>query len=81
MGKAFLMVAEQLKMPPMEQRGLPPVLVLISDGHPTDDANKGLKAIMDSPWGRRAVRLAIGIGADVDNDMLRRFIGNSEIPL
>src|SRR5258708_21389161 len=29
MGRALKMVAEQLRMPPMEARGLPPVLVLI----------------------------------------------------
>jgi uncharacterized protein YegL len=79
MGKAFNLVAEQLKMPPMDQRGLPPVLVLVSDGHPTDDANRGLKRIMDEPWGRKAVRIAIGIGGDVDYGMLQKFIGNSEI--
>ena len=32
MGKALLMVADQLKIPPMTVRGLPPVLVLITDG-------------------------------------------------
>ncbi len=79
MGKAFNLVAEQLKMPPMDQRGLPPVLVLVSDGHPTDDANRGLKKIMDEPWGRKAVRIAIGIGGDADYAMLQKFIGHSEI--
>src|SRR5271157_2262040 len=79
MGKAFNLVAEQLKMPPMDQRGLPPVLVLVSDGHPTDDANRGLKRIMDEPWGRKAVRIAIGIGDDADYAMLQKFIGHSEI--
>ena len=42
MGKAFSMVADQLKIPPMTERGLPPVLILISDGQPTDDISKGL---------------------------------------
>jgi uncharacterized protein YegL len=41
MGKALTMVADQLKTPPMNDRALPPVLVLISDGHPTDDFNSG----------------------------------------
>lgn len=79
MGKALTMVADQLKMPPMEARGLPPVLVLITDGYPTDDVNRGIKAIMDQPWGKKSVRIAIGIGADADYNMLQRFIGNSEI--
>jgi len=53
MGKALQMVAEQLKIPPMTDRALPPVLVLISDGQPTDDYASGIKAVMDQPWGKR----------------------------
>jgi len=79
MGKAFSMVADQLKIPPMTERGLPPVLILISDGQPTDDISKGLQAIMEQQWGKKAVRLAIAIGEDADHDVLQRFIGHSEI--
>jgi uncharacterized protein YegL len=79
MGKAFSMVAEQLKIPPMTERGLPPVLILISDGQPTDDISKGLQAIMEQQWGKKAVRLAIAIGDDADLDVLQKFIGHSEI--
>ena len=79
MGRAFSMVADQLKIPPMTERGLPPVLILITDGQPTDDISKGLQAIMDQQWGRKAVRLAIAIGEDADRDVLQKFIGHSEI--
>ncbi|GHO82272.1 hypothetical protein KSZ_02780 [Dictyobacter formicarum] len=79
MGRALLMVAEELKIPPMDPRGLPPVLVLISDGHPTDDVSKGISAIMEQPWGKKAVRIAIGIGHDADHNVLRRFINHPEI--
>ena len=79
MGKALSMVAEQLKIPPMTDRALPPVLVLISDGQPTDDYQSGLKALMDQPWGKKAVRIAISIGADADQEVLQKFIGNPEI--
>lgn len=79
MGKAFSMVAEQLKIPPMTDRALPPVLVLISDGQPTDDYKKGLQELLDQPWGKKAVRIAIAIGADADLDVLQKFIGNPEI--
>lgn len=79
MGKAFMLVAEQLRVPPLESRGLPPVLVLISDGYPTDDVNRGLNAIMSESWGQKAVRLAIGIGGDADYNMLQKFIGTPEI--
>lgn len=79
MGKAFSMVAEQLKIPPMTERALPPVLVLISDGQPTDDYQKGLQELLDQPCGKKAVRIAIAIGADADLDVLQKFIGNPEI--
>jgi uncharacterized protein YegL len=82
MGKALKMVAEQLKMPPMSDRALPPVLVLISDGQPTDDFNAGLQELMALPWGKKAVRIAIAItiGEDADTDVLQQFMGaNSEL--
>lgn len=79
MGKALRLVAEQLDVSNMPERGLPPVLVLISDGQPTDDFNAGLKALMDKPWGKKSVRISIGIGQDADMDVLQKFIGNSEL--
>ena len=79
MGKALALVAEQLKMPPMSERALPPVLALVSDGQPTDNFQKGLASLMDEPWGKKAVRVAIAIGDDADLDVLRQFIGHPEI--
>jgi len=79
MGKALKLVAEQLEMPPMPERALPPVLVLISDGQPTDDFAAGLNALLDLPWGKKAVRIAIAIGEDANLEVLQRFINNSEL--
>ena len=79
MGKALSMVADQLKIPPMTDRALPPVLVLVSDGQPTDDFNRGLKDLMDQPWGKKAVRIAISIGEDADDDVLQKFIAHPEL--
>lgn len=80
MGKALKMVAEQLKMPPMSERALPPVLVLLSDGQPTDNFEEGLQALLDLPWGKKAVKIAIAIGEDADTDVLQQFMGsNSEL--
>lgn len=79
MGQALKMVAEELKIPPMPERALPPVLVLITDGYPTDDFQAGLKTLMDQPWGQRAVRIGIGIGQDANHEILRKFIANPEI--
>jgi uncharacterized protein YegL len=79
MGEALSMVAERLKVPPMPNRGLPPVLVLIAAGKPTDDFARGLKSLMGVAWGMKATRIAIAIGADADLDVLQKFIGNPEI--
>jgi uncharacterized protein YegL len=79
MGKAMLLVAEQLKMPPMTDRALPPVLVLISDGQPTDDFEEGLAELMALPWGKKAVRIGIAIGEDADHAVLQKFIGNPDL--
>lgn len=79
MGKALSLVADELKIPPMTDRALPPVLVLISDGQPTDDFDAGLKKLMDQAWGKKAVRISIAIGSDADGDFLQKFIGNTEV--
>ncbi|SPE38003.1 von Willebrand factor type A [Candidatus Sulfopaludibacter sp. SbA3] len=81
MGKALVLLAQQLRIPPMTDRALPPVLVLISDGQPTDDFDAGLKTLMDVPWAKRAVRIAIAIGQDADRGPLHNFIGNPEVPV
>jgi uncharacterized protein YegL len=79
MGRALSMVADQLKIPPMTKRALPPVLVLVSDGQPTDDFEGGLKKLMSQPWGKKAVRIAIAIGEDADRGVLQEFIGHPEL--
>jgi len=79
MGRALHLVADQLQMPPMPERALPPVLVLITDGQPTDDYAGGIRAVMAQPWGRKAVRLAIAIGEDADPECMEKFIGTPEI--
>ena len=81
MGKALRMVAEQLRIPPMSDRALPPILVLVSDGQPTDDYANAVAELLDLPWGKRAVRIAVGIGDDADQDALRVFVANPEIPV
>jgi len=78
LGKAMNMLADQLHPDTMPGRALPPVLVLISDGQPTDNFDAGLKALMDQPWGKKAVRIAIAIGEDADLDVLQKFIGHPE---
>jgi len=81
LGQAFDMLAAQLTIPPMTDRALPPVLVLLSDGQPTDDYKKSLDKLLHLPWGKKAVRIAISIGQDADDDVLQQFTGNRELVL
>lgn len=79
MGAAMKLVAQELTMDKMGERALPPVLVLLSDGEPTDDFQQGLNELMALPWGKKAVRLSIAIGHDADLDVLQQFIGHNEL--
>lgn len=79
MGRALTLVADTLKTPPMPERALPPVLVLVSDGEPTDDFDSGLQTLMRQPWGKKAVRLAIAIGEGARKEVLQKFIGHTEL--
>jgi uncharacterized protein YegL len=79
MGEALSMLAEQLRVPPMTNRALQPVLVLVSDGQATDDFQSGLDQLLAEPWGTKAVRIAIAIGRDADHEVLQHFIGNPEL--
>lgn len=81
LGKAFEMLAAQLTIPPMTDRALPPVIVLLSDGQPTDDYKKSLDKLLHLPWGKKSVRIAISIGQDADDDVLEQFTGNREMVL
>lgn len=81
MGKAFGLLAAQLGIPPMPTRALPPVIVLLSDGQPTDDYKEGLDKLKALPWFKKAVKIAISIGQDADDDVLLEFTGNRELVL
>ena len=81
MGMALELVAGELKQFPTDTKRLPPVLVLLTDGQPTDDFKKGLDALMATPWGKKAVRIAIAIGKDTDISVLEQFAGNKELVL
>jgi uncharacterized protein YegL len=79
LGEALILVSRELQSPPMPQRALKPVLALVSDGVPTDDWRAGLKAVDATPWGRKAVRVAIAIGHDADRSVLQEFLANPEL--
>lgn len=78
MGAALRLAAAELQLPRLPEHALPSVVVLVSDGQPTDDFTGGLAALMAAPWGQQAVRLAIAIGRDADHAILQRFIGHRD---
>jgi uncharacterized protein YegL len=62
-----------------------PVLFLLSDGGPTDDWESGLKKLKENKWYKVAVKVALAIGADANEDaaknVLKEFTGSMEAVL
>lgn len=81
LGKAFELLTAQLSVAQLGERALPPVIVLLSDGQPTDDYKKQLEKLKKQPWGKKAVKIAISIGQDADDKVLSEFTGNKEMVL
>lgn len=80
MGAALRMLAESLSPERMPGRQLPPVVVLVTDGQPSDEFEAGIAAFESSPYGSKATRIAIAIGSDTDMSVLQRFIGHAAYP-
>lgn len=80
MGGALKMVADTLSNDDTGARQLPPILVLASDGYPTDDVEDGVRALLATPEGAAATRIAIAIGSDAAMAILNRFIANPAMP-
>lgn len=54
-----------------------PVIILISDGEPTDDYEKGLEQLKKNKWFKAAIKVALGV-EDANMDILTKFTGNKE---
>lgn len=78
LGAALSLLAAGLTSEVMPGRQLAPIIVLVSDGQPTDDFAAGQTALLESPYGSKSVRIAIAIGQDADLDVLNSFIGHSD---
>jgi uncharacterized protein YegL len=74
MGAAMRVLARALSPEEMTGRQLPPVIVLASDGLPTDDYEEALVEFFAAQFADSAVRVAIAIGTDADMEPLDRFI-------
>lgn len=79
MGAAFSALAEAMSASAMDARHLPPIVVLMSDGLPTDESENGLAAFLASEYGAKAIRLAIAIGSDADLGLLQEFIASPTV--
>ena len=75
MGLALRELADALSSGRLTGPQAPPVLILICDGLPTDDAESGLAALARVPFGASALRIAIAVGSDADRELLQSFVG------
>lgn len=53
-----------------------PVIMLMSDGQPSDEWQSGLTALRSNNWFKSAVKVALAIGSDADIDVLCEFTGD-----
>jgi uncharacterized protein YegL len=79
MGEALLMIADGLSASKATGRQLPPVIVLVSDGYPSDDIDQALERFFALDLARAAMRIGIAIGGDADLEILERFINQKAI--
>lgn len=82
LGAAFETLAEELTSAAFPQRGYPPVIVVVSDGGPTDDYETSLTKLLNTPWGKRAIRCGILIDDDLNGkEVLEKFIASEDVPV
>lgn len=55
-----------------------PVILLLSDGGPTDNWEVGLNKIKENNWFKHAIKIAIDIESGSDRSVLAQFTGNPE---
>ena len=54
-----------------------PVIILISDGEPTDDFREGLNVLQQNKWYKRSIKVALGVD-DANMDVMKEFTGSCE---
>jgi uncharacterized protein YegL len=85
LGEAFLELNRQLSKNGFMDRSsatsgfYAPVIILLSDGDPTDDWLSALKELQKNKWYQASLRVALAIGDDPNLDILRKFIRNPEL--
>lgn len=94
MGEAFKLATSIIEnKDQINSRSYTPSIILVSDGLPTDFVGSSkarmseyldwveLKSLHESPRSSKCLRLAMGIGDDVDINMLKAFINNPSVPV
>ena len=74
MGQAFeltaLLLEDKTQIP---SRAYRPMIILVSDGVPTDEWEAPLQQLLTSPRASKADRIALAIGEDADIEVLKEF--------
>lgn len=82
LGKACLLAKELIEDKTIiDSRAYKPVIILLSDGHPTDNYSQAFHELINSERAQKATRLALSIGADADDSILSEFNNDLEAPL
>ena len=55
-----------------------PVIILMSNGAPTDDFKGGLEVLKQNKWFAASAKIALAIGQDANVDVLAEFTGTKE---
>ena len=85
LGAAFLELNDKLSKNGFMDRGAAssgfyaPVILLLSDGEPTDDYLTALKKLQQNKWYQAALKIAIAIGEDANREVLKKAIRNVEL--
>jgi len=82
MGEAFKMLEEKLH----RNSGFmnrpsgfyAPIIILITDGEPTDDYKPYLAKLYENNWFKAAVKISLAIGNEVNDSILAEFTGHKE---
>ena len=86
MGAAFNELETMLSRSKLIQKGQcagykRAVMILLTDGIPTDDVDSGIAKLRTNNWFVKGTRIAFAIGNDADTECLRKFTGNIETVL
>lgn len=79
MGAAFELARELVEdAARIPSRAYAPAIILVSDGQPNDEWEPALAQLLSSDRAKKAQRFALGIGADADASVLKRFLASPD---